>query len=182
MPFIDVTTPAHATGELQAIYERVIKKRGSVANVHAVQSVLPHTIEPQVDFYLSLMFGPSDLTRRERETVAVAVSHANACHYCITHHADALAKHQPDAALVSEMRARGTSSRLSPREAVLVAHAVKLTKSPQAVGKEDVEKLKNEGLRDPEILTLTMVTAYFNFINRVVVGLGVELEPRARPT
>lgn len=40
---------------------------------------------PQADahhtFYRNLMFGPSPLSRVEREATAVAVSQANACHY-----------------------------------------------------------------------------------------------------
>jgi uncharacterized peroxidase-related enzyme len=59
----------------------------------------------------------------------------------------------------------------------MLDYAVKLTKEPNKVSDEDVAKLKNVGLTDREILDICQVTAYFNFVNRMAEGLGVELEP-----
>ncbi len=176
MAYIRVIPPSEATDELKAVYERVRQRRGAIANVHAIHSLNAPTMEAHIDFYVSVMFGASGLSRRERETVAVTVSHANQCAYCVSHHADALSRHQKDQAVVEDLRARGRSERLTRREQALVAHAVQLTLNPNAVGEADVQRLREAGLGDEEILTATLTAAYFNFVNRVVLGLGVELE------
>jgi alkylhydroperoxidase family enzyme len=56
-----------------------------------------------------------------------------------------------------------------------VEYAVKLTKTPHKVGEEDVEELRRAGLTDQEILNTALAASYFNFVNRMVLGLGVEL-------
>jgi alkylhydroperoxidase family enzyme len=61
----------------------------------------------------------------------------------------------------------------------LVAYAVKLTRIPQRVGPGDVQALRDAGLGDAAIHDAAAVTAYFNFVNRIALGLGVELEASA---
>ncbi len=57
----------------------------------------------------------------------------------------------------------------------LVDYALKLTKAPDAVGPLDVAALRSRGLGDAAIHDAACVAAYFNFVNRIALGLGVEL-------
>lgn len=59
----------------------------------------------------------------------------------------------------------------------LLAYAVKLTRSPSDVAEADVEALRVSGLDDRAIVDATQAVAYFNYVNRIAAGLGVELEP-----
>lgn len=176
MAFIRIVSPEEADGELREIYGRIRQKRGSIANVHAIHSLNPRTMEAHIDFYLSVMFGRSGLSRRERETIALAVSHANQCTYCVGHHADALARYQKDASILGDLRQSGRSTRLSPREQALVDYAVQLTNRPQSMSRQHTDRLWESGFNDEEILTATLAAAYFNFVNRLVLGLGVDFE------
>jgi alkylhydroperoxidase family enzyme len=54
---------------------------------------------------------------------------------------------------------------------------VKLTQSPAAVEQADVDKLRQAGLSDQAISDAAQVISYFNYINRIAEGLGVDLEP-----
>lgn len=63
------------------------------------------------------------------------------------------------------------------RLAVLLAFAVKLTLQPGAMVESDVATLRAIGLGDAGVHDAVAVTAYFNFVNRMAQGLGVELEP-----
>lgn len=81
MAYIRTTDPDSATGELAAAYQTVRGARGTVANILQVHSVAPRTLLAHLNLYRELMFGRSELTRTERETIAVAVSVANHCHY-----------------------------------------------------------------------------------------------------
>ena len=63
----------------------------------------------------------------------------------------------------------------------LCDHAIKLTRTPQAVTRADVERLRGLGLSDRAIHDATQVVAFFNYINRVADGLGIDLEPGMPP-
>ena len=58
----------------------------------------------------------------------------------------------------------------------MLDYAVKLTKTPWEMALEDVEKLREEGFSDAAILDINQITGYYNFVNRLADGLGVELE------
>ena len=59
----------------------------------------------------------------------------------------------------------------------MLDYAVKLTLTPGNVGEGDVEHLRGVGLDEAAILDICQVCSYFNFVNRMADGLGVELEP-----
>ncbi len=81
MAWIRVITPAEATGELKALYERVGGTSGSVDNILTIHSLNPASLRSHYDLYRQCMFGPSELSRAQREMVAVVVSVTNRCHY-----------------------------------------------------------------------------------------------------
>ena len=58
----------------------------------------------------------------------------------------------------------------------LCDHAVKLTRTPADITQADIDRLRELGLSDRAISDATQVIAYFNYINRVADGLGVDLE------
>jgi uncharacterized peroxidase-related enzyme len=59
----------------------------------------------------------------------------------------------------------------------MLDYAEKLTRTPAAVRREDVEALRQVGFSDADVLHIAEVTAYYAFVNRIADGLGVELEP-----
>ena len=63
----------------------------------------------------------------------------------------------------------------------LCDHAAKLTRTPGAMVEADVVRLRDLGLCDRAINDATQVIAFFNYINRIADGLGVDLEPEMRP-
>lgn len=65
---------------------------------------------------------------------------------------------------------------MSPRVAALIAYAMTVTRTPDAVTAETIHGLRAVGLSDAGIHDAAAVTAYFNFVNRLALGLGVELE------
>jgi alkylhydroperoxidase family enzyme len=63
----------------------------------------------------------------------------------------------------------------------LLNACVKLTRTPWAMCAADVEELRNQGFDDTAIHDAFQVTAYFNYINRVTDGLGIDLEEEMSP-
>ena len=54
--------------------------------------------------------------------------------------------------------------------------AVKLTLTPGAMGGGDAAALRDLGFSDESITVATQVISYFNYINRIADGLGVDAE------
>ena len=81
MPWIRIIPAAEADPALRQAYKSVEQRRGGVANIVAVHSVHPEVMLAHTALYQEIMFAASELTRTERETVAVAVSSTNRCHY-----------------------------------------------------------------------------------------------------
>lgn len=174
-PWIRVVEPEHADGVLREVYEETTKGRGRLAEVHKIHSLHPESLRAHMTLYMTLMFGSSPLPRRERELVAVAVSRSNGCVYCVAHHSDAMARYEKRPDYVRAVQ-DGHWQTLSPRDRALCLYAEKLTKSPDRVSEDDVAALRTTGLEDAEILDVAQIAAYFNFVNRIVLGLGVEVE------
>ncbi len=65
---------------------------------------------------------------------------------------------------------------LSDRERAILDYTIKLTRQPSKMVEADVEALRTSGLSDGEILDVCQITAYYAYANRLVDGLGVELE------
>lgn len=177
MSRIKVISHNEATGRLKEIYDELIVKRGKLAEVHTIQSLRPESIVAHMDLYMEIMYSRSELSRAEREMMAVVVSKTNGCVYCQKHHAEALNNYWKDAGKTENFRVSYRDVHLSDKELMLCRFAEQLTKNPQSAGKIDItEDLKNAGLNDSAILDATLIVAYFNFVNRIVLALGVELE------
>ena len=58
----------------------------------------------------------------------------------------------------------------------MCGHAIKLTGAPWSVTQAGIDHLRSLGLSDRAINDATQVVSFFNYINRVADGLGVELE------
>jgi uncharacterized peroxidase-related enzyme len=93
------------------------------------------------------------------------------------HHSAALLRESGSAAL-AEAVASLDLERLPARLGALCRYAIKLTRDPQAMVESDLTPLRAAGLTDRDIVDLNQVAAYFNYVNRVADGLGVELEGR----
>jgi uncharacterized peroxidase-related enzyme len=68
-------------GELKEIYDDQLKQAGAVANILHIHSLAPHVLSAHLHLYRAAMYSPGDLSRTERELIAVAVSALNGCHY-----------------------------------------------------------------------------------------------------
>ena len=55
--------------------------------------------------------------------------------------------------------------------------AIKLTSHPNSIQRDDIDSLRGLGLSDRQINIAIQVISYFNYINRVANGVGVESEP-----
>ncbi|MFT5822030.1 MAG: putative peroxidase-related enzyme [Crocinitomix sp.] len=177
MANIDVINYEDSTGRLREIYDDLIGKRGKLADVHTIQSLRPESIVKHIDLYLEIMFTKSELSRAKREMIAVVVSVANNCEYCQLHHVTALNHYWKSDAKIAELKAGFEEMKISAEELALCHYAKTLTLNPGKANSENLtQPLKDSGLSDSAILDATLVISYFNFVNRIVLSLGVSTD------
>jgi alkylhydroperoxidase family enzyme len=81
MAWIKIIPENEANGLLKKLYEKYVEPWGGVDNIMRIHSLNPKSMQNHYDLYAHLMRGRSDLSREQREMIAVAVSAVNRCHY-----------------------------------------------------------------------------------------------------
>ena len=94
----------------------------------------------------------------------------------MVHHGEVLRRYLKDDALLEQLKGDYTQASLSPGDRVMLDYAAKLTHTPAAVTRDDIQALRDAGFDDRAILDIAQITAYFAFANRTVDGLGVTME------
>ena len=174
MSWIEEIEVDEADGKLAEMYAELTERRGKISNILKVHSLNPQAMSDHLDLYMTLMFGKSGLSRAEREAVAVVVSATNECEYCVNHHTEALRHYIDDEETLNMLATADGLETFEPRLSNIVRHAERLTVAPAAMTESDLEELRAVGLDDKDILDLTLIVGYFNFVNRIAVGLGVS--------
>jgi uncharacterized peroxidase-related enzyme len=81
VPFLRLIDVGDAAGLLREEYDAALARAGKVFNIVKAMSLRPAVLRESMRLYREIMFGPSGLTRQERELIAVVVSRENDCHY-----------------------------------------------------------------------------------------------------
>ena len=172
-------TPDEAAAPLRNLYERIRKasSRGRVSSLWQTCGLDPTGLEALHAHYRALMTDPSPLTPAQAELIALVVSATNGCGYCVAHHGPRLARALGDEALARAVAMDYREANLAARDRVLLDAAVALTCEPSERKLEDIERQREYGFDDAAILKATEIAAYYNLVNRIASGLGVELEP-----
>jgi len=137
----------------------------------------PETARPLLALHEAVMRGPSELTPGERELVAAHVSGMNACRYCHgVHTSTARAFGVPEELLAStldDLESAPVDERLRP----VLRYAGILTRSPAQVTAAHAHAVLDAGWSERALFDVVAVCALFNFMNRMVEGLGLEAGP-----
>ncbi|MCK5827384.1 peroxidase-related enzyme [Candidatus Bipolaricaulota bacterium] len=173
MAWIRVVNESEADEGLLKVYHQVKSSRGKLSNILSAHSLNPPALQAHMDLYMTIMFGPSGLSREEREMIAVVVSKTDQCPYCIQHHSAVLSHYWRDEAKLRSFIDNYRAIDLSPKMEAVLHYADKLTKTPHSMVETDVQRLRDRGLADEDILTINLIASYFNFVNRIALGLGV---------
>lgn len=143
--------------------------------------VLAHdveTLKTRTPLFNAIMYNRGGLGRSGRELGAVGASVVNRCIYCAAVHASRYNQLTKDESVMARIFAEGEAATLEPRDAAIFDFAVKLSKTPSAADEADMQRLRDAGLDEEEILDLILSTALFGWANRLMHTLG---DPVAKP-
>jgi uncharacterized peroxidase-related enzyme len=177
-PVISLELPrAELSAETEAYFDKCRQKLGLVPNVLKAYAFDEHKLRCFTDFYNDLMLGDSGLSKLEREMIAVVVSAANRCHYCIVAHSASVRQLSGDPAFADTLVANYRALDLSDRHRAMLDYAHALTVRPEAVEPRDVRPLHDAGFHDRDIWDITAVAAFFNMTNRVATATRMRPNP-----
>ena len=134
------------------------------------------TLRERTPLFNAIMYNRGGLSRAERELGAVGASIVNRCVYCAAVHASRYNQLAKDVSVIERIFADGESAELNPRQTAIFRFAVKLSKSPPDVSKDDMSALAAAGLGPNEVLDLVLSAALFGWANRLMHTLGDPIE------
>ncbi len=176
MSHVEVTPYEESSGVLREEYNAAIGRAGRIWNIVSVQGQLPEVLRESMRLYREIMFGPSPLTRAQRELLAAVTSSANSTRYCTTAHWHDYRDEVEDQDLVDQIMDDWRTADINEADRALIDFAEKLTWANSTVGSAEIDALRAHGFDDRAISSAVQVVSYFNYINRVADGLGVDLE------
>jgi uncharacterized peroxidase-related enzyme len=169
---LKIRLPARAKldADMQKYFGVCEEKLGFVPNVLAAYSFDQTKLRAFVNLYNDLMLAESGLSKLEREMIAVVVSSANRCYYCLTAHGAAVRQLSGDPELGEMLVMNWRTAPLPARQRALLEFAHKLTATPAEVGEADRAALRGAGWSERDIWDAASVTGFFNFTNRVATA------------
>lgn len=160
--------------DMAAYFAKCDEKIGFVPNVLQAYAHDNGHLEAFAAFYNDLMLAPSGLSKLEREMIAVVVSAANRCYYCLTAHGAAVRQMSGDPVLGELLVMNWRCAALSERHRAMLSFADKLTVTPHLVGDEDRAALRTAGFGERDIWDIAAVAAFYNMSNRVASGTDMR--------
>jgi len=170
LPMVDPLPPA-----TQKYFDICTDKLGMIPNVLQAYAFDIDKLNTFTALYNDLMLGQSNLTKLEREMIAVVVSAVNKCFYCLTAHGAAVRELSGDPVLGEMLVMNYRVADLDLRTRMMLDFAVKLTEAPEIVEEDDREALRAAGFSDRDIWDIASVAAFFNMTNRV--ASAVDMRP-----
>lgn len=136
----------------------------------------PGTARPLLDFHELVMRKASPLSVAERELIAAYVSGLNSCSYCHGVHTATAEAFGVPAGLLDSLLSDVDTAPVEERMRPILRYARTLTRSPARITPADAEAVYAAGWDERALHDAVLVCALFNFMNRMVEGLGVAAD------
>ncbi|MBL4887043.1 MAG: peroxidase-related enzyme [Flavobacteriaceae bacterium] len=181
MSWIKTINFEDADPKLKRIYNRIAGPNNTLDNVLTIHSLRPHTLVGHMGLYKSVLHNSNNsLPKWYLEALGVYVSTLNKCNYCVQHHSIGFKKAIQDQQKANDFLKAVENDSLEQyfdlKYLSGMRYAKKLTLELNTINQEDIKTLKEVGITDGQILEINQVVSYFNYVNRSVLGLGVNLK------
>ncbi|WP_349369753.1 peroxidase-related enzyme [Salinarimonas sp.] len=164
--------------DMRAYLAKCDEKIGFVPNVLAAYAHDDAKLSAFAAFYNGLMLAPSGLSKLEREMIAVVVSAANRCVYCVVAHGAAVRQMSGDPVLGDTLSVNWRAARLAPRHRAMLAFAEKVALASWTIEEPDREALREAGFSDVDIWDVAAVASFFAMSNRL--ASATDMRPNAQ--
>ena len=166
---------------LEQLYAYVSQDAEQVDHMYQAMSLSPKVIKPIHDLYLALLHDDeSPISPWLAELLSVQVAVLNECSYALTHHgANFHARlNQPETSAEIFKAVKHDNWAQVLEDAKLIAildFGKKLTLEPDKVNNTDLDRLREQGLTEKEIVYIAQIVSAFAYWTRILNALGVEV-------
>jgi uncharacterized peroxidase-related enzyme len=172
MSFVPLVTEEQANPPLKQIYAQLRQRFGFLPNYFQALGGTPQLIEAHLALGGKILEDGA-LSKVIKEQIGVVVSGINSSSYCIAIHLELLRQMGMDKPLGRKLATEYSQAPVEEKVQALFRFADKLTRRQADIDKPDVEAVQKAGWSDAAIVETVLTVAYFNFINRVSLGLGL---------
>lgn len=158
--------------DLGKLFAKARERLGFVPNVFRAYAWRPERLRAWFSHYRQLHEPTPGLSAAEREMVAVAVSMANGCLYCLVAHGAALRQELGDAVQADRITLDYRRAGLDQRRRAVLDYAIKVTRTPAECDQGDIDALMSLGLSLEEVWDVAELAAMYNFTNRLAMATG----------
>ncbi len=179
--WIKMITDEEASDDLMDALSEARTPHGTVDNVMRVHALRPNTMRGHVKLYRAALHDDANTVPMWlQETIASYVSILNKCDYSLGNHW-ANARHLiNDGAradrIEAALRDDAPGRLFEGAELAMLNYAKKLTIEPGNMAEADILAMREHGIDDGQILEVNQIVGYFNYVNRLLNGLGVTLK------
>jgi uncharacterized peroxidase-related enzyme len=175
MALIKMIEKEEATGKVAEIYENMMNTMGFIPNAFKVFSPSAHVLEAQVKNLGYFMRHPR-LGGKLLAFIRLLVSEEEQCTYCVGMNSGILLQYGvlPDS--LSGIKQDPSSAPLEPNELKLLLFVLKVTRNSNSVSKEDIDKLRQAGWSDADIVDATYHAATQVGVDKIFNAFKIESE------
>lgn len=166
---------SEATGKVKEIFADITKNFGMVPNLFKAMALKPDILEANFNKVKAVMM-QGELPRELKEMVAVVVSQANGCRYCVDAHGSALKMLGIPREKVLQIIDDIYTADISLELRTVLDFAVKATLKPISISDADLQEIKDLGYGDARVLELLSVVDLFTSFNKFLDALQVEVD------
>jgi uncharacterized peroxidase-related enzyme len=170
--YVNEIEETQANPQLRGIYGNIEQNMGFLPHYFKALGAMPQVIEAQLKLSAAVM-SDGALTKAEKEQIGVVVSGINSSSYCLVLHMELLQRLGVEKSLARKLVNDYEKAAVPDKVKALFRFADKLTRKPVEIDEDDINALKAAGWDEAAIRETVLTVAYFNYVNRVSLGLGL---------
>ncbi|MEP6695702.1 MAG: peroxidase-related enzyme [Pseudonocardiales bacterium] len=159
--------------DLRKLFGKARANLGFVPNVLRTYSYRPERLRTWFAHFKALHVPTDHLDAADREMIAVVVSMANGCLYCLVAHGAALREALGDPVLGDRITLDWRRAGLDARRTAICEYAEKLTRDARGMTEDDLAALRAQGLAEEECWDVAEVASMYNFTNRMAMATNM---------
>lgn len=158
-------------------FEICQEKLGMIPNVLTAYSQNLRQLDGFTRLYNELMLGEGELSKLEREMIAVVVSSENKCFYCLVAHGAAVRVMSGNPQLGEHLVMNYRTAQLNQRQRAMLDFASHLTRAPATITEAETQALRDAGFSDRAIWDISNLVGFYNMSNRVAIASDMQPNP-----
>jgi uncharacterized peroxidase-related enzyme len=158
--------------DLGKLFAKAASVLGFVPNVFRAFAYRPDHFRAWFSHFKQLHVASENLSAADREMIAVVVSMANGCLYCLVAHGQALRAALGDPVEADRITLDWRRAGLDERRRAICEYVETITLHPTTTTPEDIDRLMALGLTREEVWDVAEIAAMYNFTNRLAMATG----------